>query len=205
MFCNLFSLGGARQGSAPVNVSFRAIDADDCPVCGAVYRLKCTCACGKYIHTITDRNGCANFGAVCPGNYELEQIAAPFGFVRNDRIHPVEVQRGGCVKVGGMPLRIFNSINEKVLPEAPEAPEAPEIAAVYTDSLTITGMAEPCCRVEVTFPDGACCCVTAHRNGAWCADVPCGTDLAEGTQVCATILFDCKVRSETACVDVLAR
>ncbi|MCL2678668.1 MAG: prealbumin-like fold domain-containing protein, partial [Clostridiales bacterium] len=100
MFTNLLGSCGQR-GAAAVNITFQAIDPDDCPIEGAVYRLRC--ACGRFINAITGRNGCVTFSGIRPGTYELTQIAAPFGYELDSTIHTVEVLRRGCVKIDGLP------------------------------------------------------------------------------------------------------
>ena len=201
MFTNLLGSCGQR-GAAAVNITFQAIDPDDCPIEGAVYRLRC--ACGRFINAITGRNGCVTFCGIRPGTYELTQIAAPFGYELDSTVHTVEVSRRGCVKIDGRPMRCFQSINQREPMLAPPQSPPPVITPVTTETLTITGMGEPGCNIELIFPNGFACCTTVRRDGSWSADVPGGGTLSPGDAVQAVQLCQCKLPSEPVTVIVSA-
>jgi len=199
MFSNFLGFCGQR-GVAAVNVTFQAIDPDDCPIEGAVYRLRC--ACGRFINAITGKNGCVTFCGVRPGTYELTQIAAPFGYEPDGDTHTVEVSPRCCVKIDGLPMRCFQSINQREpLPAPPQSP-APTVNPITASTLTITGTGEPCCRIELTFPDGMTCCTSVRRDGTWSGDIPCGGTLDPGDAVQAVQLCKCKLPSEPVTVVV---
>jgi len=193
MFPSLLSSCGQR-GAAAVNITFQAIDPDDCPVAGAVYRLRC--ACGKFINAITGRDGCVTFRCVRPGTYELTQIAAPFGYEADPATHTVEVSRRCCVKIDGLPMRCFQSVNQREFSSPAQSPP-PMVAPVTVDTLTVTGLGEPGCKIEVCFPRCIACCTTVRRDGSWSVDVPCGGTLEPSDTVQATQLCRCKLPSET--------
>ena len=202
MFANLLSLSTCGQrGAAAANVTFQAIDPEDCPIEGAVYRLRC--ACGRYINAITGRNGCVTFFGIRPGIYELTQIAAPFGYVADPATHIVEVSRRCCVKIDGLPMRCFQSINQREFPSPAQSPP-PMVAPVSIETLTLAGMGQPGCAIEVTFPNGQVCCTTVRRDGSWSVDVPCGGRLEPGDAVQAVQLCRCMLPSEAVSVLVPA-
>ena len=200
MFTNFLGSCGQRNVAA-VNVTFQAIDPDDCPIEGAVYRL--SCACGRYINAITGRNGCVTFCGIRPGTYELTQIAAPFGYEADPATHIVEVSRRCCVKIDGLPMRCFQSINQREFPSPAQSPP-PTVTPISADTLTVTGMGEAGCKIEVCFPIGCTACTTVRRDGSWSVDVPCGGTLEQEDSIQAVQICQCKLPSEAVNVVVPA-
>jgi len=196
LLCGLFSCGSSNcnnQGAA--NVCFQAIDPDDCPICGAVYRL--TCTCGKFINAITNRNGCVTFCGICPGAYTLTQELTPFGSIADGVPHTVNVNNRCCVKIDGLPMRCFQSVNQR--DNTPRAQSAqPGVAAITIATDTVEGTGEAGCRIRVEFPSPVrcCCCTTVRRNGTWSIDVPASETLLEGEIVIVTQCCPCLLPSE---------
>lgn len=190
MFCN--ANYGNRQ--RVYCFTFRVIDTNDCSISGAVYRL--TCPCGRFINAISGSDGCVTFCRVCPGSYELTQVAAPYGYAIDPAAHEVTIQRGGCTKIDGLPLRCFNSINERVPPIAPDPSAPPTIAAPSTATVTINGTGIPGCKVEVIYPDGSSCWTCVRRDGSWTVDVPDDITLIAGQEIRAVQICGCQPRSE---------
>ena len=194
MFSNFPGSCGQR-GVAAVNVTFQAIDPDDCPIEGAVYRL--SCACGRYINAITGRNGCVTFCGIRPGTYELTQIAAPFGYEADPATHIVEVSRRCCVKIDGLPMRCFQSINQR--DNTPQAQSAqPVVTPITPSTVTITGVGTAGCRIKVEFPapERCCCCTCVRNNDTWSMDVPASVALLPGETVTVTQCCPCMLPSE---------
>jgi len=205
LLCGLFSGGGnnCNGSQCAANVCFQAIDSNDCPICGAVYRL--TCACGKFLNAITNRNGCVTFCGICPGTYDLTQELAPFGYLLDDppQPHKVVVSKNCCVKIDGLPMRCFQSINNK--DNTPVAPsDRPIVAAIDTATDTIEGTGVAGCKIKVEFPspERCCCCTTVRRNGTWSIDVPAGETLLEGETVIVTQCCPCLRPSDPVRVTV---
>ena len=200
LLCGLFSGGGGNQcNQCAANICFQAIDPNDCPICGAVYNL--TCACGKYITAITGRNGCVTFCGVCPGTYTLTQELAPFGFLPDRPLEPhkVVVNKRCCVKIDGLPIRCFQSINERDTTPQMQSDALREeyITTVTPDTDTIQGSeASPGCKIKAEFPGGCCCCTCVRRNGTWSMDVPDSETLQEGNAVILTQCCPCLLPSE---------
>ena len=203
MLCGLFSFGGNNQcNQCAANVCFQAIDPNDCPICGAVYNL--TCACGKYITAITGRNGCVTFCGVCPGAYTLTQELAPFGFIADGAPHAVAVNQRCSVKIDGLPMRCFQSINQRdTTPQAQS--DQPFVSTVTPDTETIQGTGEAGCKIKVEFPgpENCCCCTCVRRNGTWSMDVPASETLLAGEIVVVTQCCPCLLPSEPLNVPVV--
>ncbi|MDR2686637.1 MAG: prealbumin-like fold domain-containing protein [Oscillospiraceae bacterium] len=202
LFCGLFSGGGSNSQCA-ANVCFQAIDPNDCPICGAVYRLNC--ACGKYIHALTGRNGCVTFHGVCPGAYTLTQELAPYGYLIDGSSHTVSVSNNCCVKIDGLPMRCFQSINQR--DNTPTAQSAqPLVNAITTATDTIEGAGVAGCKVKVEFPgpDNCCCCTCVRRNGTWSVDVPASETLLAGEVVTVTQCCPCLLPSDPVGVPVVS-
>jgi len=199
LLCGLLS-GGSNNQCCAANVCFQAINPDDCPICGAVYRL--TCACGKYLNAITGRNGCVTFHGVCPGTYTLTQELAPYGYLVDGAPHTVNVSRNCCVKIDGLPMRCFQSINQK--DNTPTAQSAqPTVGAIDTATDTIEGTGVAGCRIKVEFPGGCCCCTCVRRNGTWSLDVPASETLLAGEVVTVTQCCPCLLPSDPLNVTVV--
>jgi len=206
LLCGLFSGGGnnCNQGCA-ANICFQAIDPNDCPICGAVYRL--TCKCNRYINAITGRNGCVTFCGVCPGTYDLTQELAPFGFLpdRPPEPHKVVVSKNCCVKIDGLPLRCFQSINQRDN-TPPEQADQPMLAyPVTVETITISGVdGTPGCKIKAVFPgpDNCVCCTCVRRDGTWSIDVPAGENLLEEEIINITQCCPCMLPSQPLPVEV---
>jgi hypothetical protein len=184
-------------------VCFQAIDPNDCPICGAVYRL--TCACGKFINAITGRNGCVTFCGVCPGTYTLTQELTPYDFIADGVPHTVTVNKCCCVKIDGLPMRCFQSINQRdTTPQAQS--DQPAVSPITTVTDTIQGMGVAGCRIKVEFPgpENCCCCTRVRRNGTWSMDVPASETLLAGEIVTVTQCCPCLLPSEPLNVTVAA-
>ncbi|MCL2298725.1 MAG: prealbumin-like fold domain-containing protein [Firmicutes bacterium] len=203
LFCGLFSGGGNNcNNQCAANICFQAIDPNDCPICGAVYRL--TCQCRKYINAITGRNGCVTFCGVCPGNYTITQVAAPFGYLIDGASHPVSVSDRCCVKIDGLPMRCFQSVNQRDN-TPPEQSDPPILAAPVTvDTLTISGGGTPGCKIKAVFPgpENCVCCTCVRRDGSWSIDVPAGENLLEDEVIHITQCCPCMLPSEPLPVEV---
>jgi len=201
LLCGLFS-GGSSQCCA-ANVCFQAIDPNDCPICGAVYRL--TCACGKFIHAITGRNGCVTFRGVCPGTYTLTQELAPYGYLIDGASHTVTVSKTCCVKIDGLPMRCFQSINQRDTTPAGRSAQ-PVVDPIDTETDTVAGTGAAGCRIKVEFPgpERCCCCTCVRRNGTWSVDVPASETLLAGEVVTVTQCCPCLLPSEAVNVTVTA-
>ena len=202
LFCGLFSCGGGNNnGQRAANLCFQAIDPDDCPICGAVYRL--TCACGKYINAMTNRSGCVTFSGVCPGSYTVTQVAAPFGYLPDGATHNVNVSNRCCVKIDGLPMRCFQSINQRDN-TTPAQSAQPGVAPVTTATDTIEGTGVSGCRIKAVFPGpgGSCVCTCVRRNGTWSLDVPADETLLEGEVITVTQTCPCMLPSEPVSVTV---
>jgi len=197
--CGLFSFGGNSQCAA--NVCFQAIDPNDCPINGAVYSL--TCACGKFITAITGRNGCVTFCGVCPGTYTLAQVLAPYGFIADGVPHTVVVNKRCCVKIDGLPMRCFQSINQRDTALQAQS-DQPYVGPITPETDTIQGTGEAGCRIKVVFPapEHCCCCTRVRRNGTWSMDVPAGVTLLEDEIVIVTQCCPCLLPSEPLNVPV---
>ena len=195
MFNGLFFGGCRADQPACFNVTFRVIDADDCPICGAVYRLNC--GCGKFVNALSGKNGCVTFCVHC-GTYELTQVADAFGYEPDPATHKVCVTKDGCIKIDGLPLRCFNSINERLNLPAPDQADPPEIDPIFTNSIMITGRGEPGCKVEVCFPNGCVCTTCVRRNETWSIDVPDNMELIAEREITAVQVCECKPRSAPA-------
>ena len=208
MFCNLFSGGCCcpRQEINAVNVTFRVIDNDGCPVCGSVFQLTMADGEGRYIHAISDKCGMVTFCNVCPGNYLLTQMAAAFGYDVDPRFEleestdsnflEVTVADNGCIRVGDYALRTFTVRNPSLTSTSVEPPNAPAIIPpVRLNHRTIHGTSdEACCKVEVTFPNGVRCCSVTNQDGSWSVNVPQGA-LILNREVTAALCCDCRPRS----------
>jgi len=207
LLCGLFSGGGNNCCAA--TVCFQVINPDDCPICGAVYSLRCTC--GKYISAISNRSGCVSFHGVCPGSYELYQELAPYGYLPDRpapaNTHPVTVSKTCCVKIDSLPMRCFQSINERdTTPLGQSDPlQEVDITPITPATETIQGSnASPGCKIKVEFPGGCCCCTCVRRNGTWSMDVPAGVTLQAGNTVTFTQCCPCLLPSEPLNVTVTA-
>jgi len=199
---NLFSglFGGGSCNVQAANVCFQAIDPEDRPICGAVYRL--TCACGKYLNGITGRNGCVTFCGVCPGTYKLTQVAVPFGFLVDSTPHTVVVSPRCSVKIDGWPMRCFQSlIKRDNTPQAQSEP--PAVGAITTATDVIQGTGEAGCKIKVEFPGNCCCCTCVRRNGTWSIDVPENANLQPGEIIFVTQCCPCMLPSEPVQVTVV--
>ncbi|MCL2495455.1 MAG: prealbumin-like fold domain-containing protein [Oscillospiraceae bacterium] len=198
LLCGLFSGGGSQCAA---NVCFQAIDPNDCPICGAVYQL--TCACGKFINAITGRNGCVTFCGVCPGTYTLTQEIAPYGYVKDGASHAVNVSNRCFVRIDGLPMRCFQSINQKsnTLPAQSPAPIIGPTVPVTIDTLEGEGTAG--CKIKVEFPGGCCCRTCVRRNGTWSMDVPASETLLPGEKILVTQCCPCMLPSDPVEVTVV--
>jgi len=200
LLCGLFS-GGSNQCAA--NVCFQAIDPNDCPICGAVYRLEC--GCGKFIRAITGKNGCVTFHGICPGTYTLFQDLAPYGYLPDNAPggHTVTVSRNCCVKIDGLPMRCFQSINQRdTTPNAQSVQPGVSPITPATDTIEGTGVAG--CKIKVEFPgpDNCFCCTCVRRNGTWSMDVPASETLLVGEFVAVTQCCPCLLPSDPLNVPV---
>jgi len=181
----------------PVNLTFRVLDNDGCPVCGAVFRLLCDNEAGQFTHAMSGRNGNVTFCNVCPGTYFLTQIATAFGheFDEDAEDLVVTVARNGAVKIDGIALYCFNIFNPREPSEESNVLQPPHINPVAEGDVTISGTGEPCCKIEVYFPRCKCCCTMVNRDGTWCLDVPCNISLEDGNVITAELCCDCRPRS----------
>jgi len=195
LFSGLFFLGGGNNCCA-ANVCFQAIDPDDCPICGAVYRL--TCACRKYLNAITGRNGCVTFCGICPGTYTITQVAAPFGYLVDGATHTVTVSNRCCVKIDGLPMRCFQSVNlrDNTPPEQSDQPDV--ISLVTAASVTINGLGTAGCKIKVVFPgpENCACCTCVRRDGSWSVDIPASENLLPGEIITVTQTCPCMLPSD---------
>ncbi|MDR0532253.1 MAG: hypothetical protein LBG83_09370 [Oscillospiraceae bacterium] len=195
MICNnTFRKPCCRVNTRPARVRFQAIDPDDRPICGSVYRL--ACANGKYLNGITDSCGYVTFCGVLPGSYELTQIAVPYGFLPDGATHNVEVLDQNCVKIDGLPMRCFQSVNQPDPSVAPPQAAPPVINAAGAATITITGEGTPGCKIELCFPEGISACTTVRRDGTWSIDVPEDCMLEENDVIKATQSCECQLASE---------
>ena len=199
MLCHLFSPGcRCRSEINAVNVTFQVIDNDGCPVCGAVFRLSMTEGDERYIHAISGKNGCVTFCNVCPGSYELTQLATAFGYELDEDEPPAEVvvSSSGRVRVGELALCVFSVINPKS-PAANGAAESFDVNPVVPGDVIIEGVGEPCCKIEATFlPDGRRCCTMVNRAGLWSINVPRSVTLEIGDEISVVQYCNCKPPSE---------
>ena len=211
MLCNLFS-SGCRSDVNAVNVTFRVVDNDGCPVCGSVFRLTMTDVDDypRYIHAISNRNGCATFCNVCPGMYSLYQLAAAWGHDPDQRFDPdpdhpdgysleVSVDNNGCVRIEGLTLRVFTAINPRNNAASGAEPYPFEMERIDESSVVIRGTGDACCTVEVCFPGNRMCCATVDRGNEWRVNVPRSLTLTDGDWVSATICCPCKPRQTIKC------
>ena len=196
MFNTLSGICGQR-GPVAVSILFQVMDPDGCPVQGAVFTL--SCGCGRYINAMSGPKGWTCFRGVCPGCYELTQIAVPFGFILPEaEPYCVEVARGGGVKIGELPSRCFHIINMRApAPPTPQSP-LPVMHPITADTLTITGNGSPGCTIELTFPEGVVCCTYVRRDTSWSADIPCEGILEPGDTVKAVQICKGKLPSAPA-------
>jgi len=187
----------------PTNITFRVVDNDGCPVCGALFYLVCDCESGRYMHAISNKNGTVMFCNVCPGSYFLTQLATAFGYEFDEDAEEriVTVTRNGCVKIDDRNLCLFTVINARIVDEDDEL-EPPTVEPVDADDVVISGTGEACCKVEVIFPGCRPCCVVVNRDGNWRLDVPCDIVLAEGDSLCVAMCCDSRPRSEEVVVTV---
>jgi hypothetical protein len=181
-------------------VRFQAIDPDGRPVSGAVYRLACTN--GKYLNGITNQCGCVTFCGVLPGSYSLTQTAVAYGFLPDSATHNVEVFGQGCVKIDGLPMRCFQSVNQPDPELLPTRADAPVVNNIGATTLTITGTGTPGCRVELSYPNGCGSSTKVCRDGSWSIDVPENCKLEENDVIKAVQLCDCQLPSETETIVV---
>jgi len=204
LLSGLFSFGGGNNNQCAANVCFQAIDPNDCPITGAVYNL--TCACGKFITAITGRNGCATFCGVCPGTYKLTQVLAPHGFIADGADHTVVVNQRCCVKIDGLPMRCFQSINQRDTTPREPSEQPSYVSAITPATDTIIGTGEPGCIIKVQFPgpENCCCCTRVRRNGSWSVDVPAEVTLLSGEFVTITQCCPCLPCSAPLEVPVVA-
>ncbi|MDR1928261.1 MAG: prealbumin-like fold domain-containing protein, partial [Oscillospiraceae bacterium] len=156
----------------PVSFAFPVINTDGRGLCGAVYRL--SCACGNFRNAISNPCGCVRFRGVMPGTYTLTELAAPFGTEPDPAAHEVTVSARGCVKIDGLPLCCFQSVNPQSLPPQPEPSNPPEVNVIAAGAVTLSGYGDPGSRVETTYPGScaACCavCASVRRDGSWSMD-----------------------------------
>jgi len=98
-----------------VTITFRVLDNDGCPICGALFRLECDCECCMYIHAISNKNGCVSFCNVCPGTYNLEQLASGCGyeFDEDDALYEVTVSRSGNIRINDRVINCFTVYNTR--------------------------------------------------------------------------------------------
>lgn len=62
---------------------------------GAVYGIYSDSECKKLVEKMTtDKNGYAKSGALTPGTYYVQEITAPEGYVRSDKIHTLTIKAG---------------------------------------------------------------------------------------------------------------
>jgi len=185
-----------RTEQNPINVSFRVLDNDGCPVAGAVFRLQTDAENGQYTNAMSNRNGTVTFQNICPGTYFLSQIATAYGHEFDDEAEPfvVTVSRNGAIKIDGIALYCFNVFNPRE-EGLSRTPDAPTINAVAEGAVTISGTGEPCCKVEVFFPRCKFCVTCVNRDGSWIIDVPQHITLEEGNVITAELVCDCRPRS----------
>ena len=185
-----------RTELRPINVSFRVLDNDGCPVVGAVFRLQTDEENGQFTHAMSNRNGTVTFCNVCPGTYYLIQIATAYGHEFEEEVEPfvVTILRNGVIKIDGIALYCFNVFNPRE-EGLSRTPEAPTINPVNEGDVTITGTGEPCCKVEVFFPRCRFCVTCVNRDGTWIIDVPQHIALEEGNVITAELVCDCRPRS----------
>ncbi|MDR2753874.1 MAG: hypothetical protein LBB50_06160 [Oscillospiraceae bacterium] len=198
MFFNLFCNNG---GTSAANIRFQAINTNGCPVRGAVFRLSCDC--GKYMHAISDDSGCVTFRNVCPGAYTLTQVAAPFGYLADGGTHEVCVRPGSCAKIDGLPVQCFRSVQEKEPPSASNTSPTPGVNAIDAETITISGLGEPGCKLDVIFPNGCAYRTRVRRDGTWSVDVPKCCTLEAGDTIRVVQTCGCKYPSETVTFDIL--
>lgn len=62
---------------------------------GAVYGIYSDSNCKTLVEKMTtDKNGYAKSGALTPGTYYVQEITAPEGYVRSDKIHTLTIKAG---------------------------------------------------------------------------------------------------------------
>jgi hypothetical protein len=205
MLGNLLFFGLLGPGCTPqaATVSFQTIDGNGCPVPGAVYRL--ICACGHYLNAITGRDGCVSFSGIRRGSYQLMQIASPSGYLLDSATHEVCVKNPSCVLIDSLPMRCFKSVNEKEPPSPAQISDPPAFSDVIrADAVTINGIGNAGCMVEVSFPNGCKCTACTHRDGTWSVDVPCEYALDADDVISAVQTCPCKEPSEVVTTVVQA-
>lgn len=193
--------GGYNNRRSAASITFQAINPDDCPISGAVYRL--TCACGQYLNALTGKNGCATFNGVCSGTYTLTQVAAPYGYLPDPASHTVTVAADCSVKIDGRPMRCFHSINQNAV-ITPGQSDPPAVDPITVDTVTVTGEGIPGCKIKVIFPGGQCVCAVVRRDGTWSADVPDAVTLAPDDTISVTQTCACMLPSDAVSAVVAA-
>ena len=203
MICNAPAPTCRKVNVRPVTIRVKVSNPDYRPICGAVYQLERD-ADEKFMNGITGQDGCVSFCGVTPGTYTLRQIAPAYGYLMDGAAHEVDVSECGCVKIDGISMQCFKSVNVRDPALEPTESDSPTIEQPTEDTLTITGAGIPGCKIEVTFPEGYCCTTTVRRGGIWSVDVPehCtleAFDLIHAVQTC-----ECQLPSEPETVEVEA-
>ncbi|MCL2105917.1 MAG: SpaA isopeptide-forming pilin-related protein [Oscillospiraceae bacterium] len=182
------------------NLCFQVIDSSGCPINGAVYQLRCQC--GDFRNAVSCGRGCVCFRGILPGTYQLTQLAPAAGFEMDAAPHEVEVDRCCRVRIDGLPLRCFVSINEREGSVAPEQSEQPYVNPVYAGAVTVSGLGVPGSVIEVSFPNGCKSCATVLRDGSWSLNVPEAFVLEPDDELIITQTTECMAPSEPLSVTV---
>ncbi|MCL2447268.1 MAG: prealbumin-like fold domain-containing protein [Oscillospiraceae bacterium] len=176
------------QTAQAKTVCFRVLDQEGRPVCGALFELAIENEDGNgpFKLALSDKNGCANFCGVLPGNYLLTVVQPPYGYepLEDDVVesYPVYVNYKG-VRINNLPSKCFVvALQKNQL--VPEGLQPPLVNEVSIDALTISGYdADACCCIEIRFPN--CCCVSTKvlRDGSWIANIPQNVTLTDGDEI----------------------
>lgn len=59
----------------------------------------------------SDSGGLVDFGALAPGNYTMEEVAAPPGYLVSEHVYRVEAGADGSITVDSTPLYAFSALN----------------------------------------------------------------------------------------------
>ena len=200
MICNAPAQPCRKVNVRPITIRIKVSTPDYRPICGAVYQLARDD--GKFLNGISDNCGIVSFCGVTPGEYELTQLERAYGYLIDSTVHPVAVSDCCCVKIDGVAVNCFRSINAPDPALAPTESASPTIDQPTEETLTLTGTGVPGCRIEITFPAGYCASAIVKRGGQWSVDVPEHCTLEEGDVIQAVQTCECQLPSAPESITV---